>query len=443
VSDWRAPRRRTPARARARLLFAFVGALSPLLAAEPERARGAGALRAGEVGRDLGLVEKAWTGHGELTILSPRLLVRGASLELPLPAAAVDGASASCATLLVLATKNSVFSLAFEPTSPALRGDFPLTSSLGLLEISRCGARKATLATAALEATSPRVVVSMLVLVGQAAPPTAVASLPERHAGDLGIAPELGPRPALGPLPERLAVKERALASSQPSAIVDDVLTTDEMGHARRTWSLAAGCHTLDVLDASEQAGLTDVDARMVSSDGEMWAVDTSVAPDASLSFCLGEPRLMTLDVRGGSPQSSLGVLQATWPLPEPLPAQWGARVRGRLADALREVPSRGLGTHPIHATLGVQGSTRLSVQVKPGACYVAAVAALDRPPERIGLAGRAGGVVSQTRARGERTSAAITVCATAPSLSIDVQSVGAGAGWLLAVWELGKREPS
>lgn len=418
-------------------VLAACSALASATAAESGRASGRDASFVGPVGADLSRVRSAWKSAGSVELLQARLVVRGQSLPLHLPAAATDETTPACATVLALSASNSVFSLSFEEAEPELRRDFPLASSLGVVEISRCGARKGALGHLSVQASSPRVVVSLLTLVGTAPGPSVMALLPHRQAGPPAAAPELGARPKLGPLPERLADKQRLRAAGRPSEIVDGLVETDPLGHGSLTLTLAAGCHTLDVLDASAEAGLTDVDARLIDLGGTTWALDASVAPDAALSLCLGEQKRLSLDVRGAAASEHVAFLRASWPLPDGLPTEWGPGVRGRLAEALRQNPSAAILGKPLTASLGVQGTTRLFASVEPGRCYVAAVAALDREPERLGLAGRAGGAISQTRTRPGRSNAAISVCATGPLLAVDVESVGAGVSWLASIWEL------
>lgn len=418
-------------------------ALTGVTAAESGRASGQGARFVGPVGADLSRVIELWEKQGPVDVLPPRLVARGQTLPLHLPAAATDGTTRACATVLALASTGTVFSLSFQESAADLRRDFPLASSLGVVEVSRCGVRKRALSSLTLEAGSPRAIVSLLVLVGDGPAPSIAAVLPHRQAGQPAAAPELGPRPKLGPLPERLMQKQRGRALSQPSELTDGLVETDELGHGSLALTLAAGCHTLDVLDASSEAGLTDVDARLIDLGGTTWAADASIAPDATLSLCLGEQKRLVLDVRGATAGAQVAFLRASWALPDGLPTEWGPTVRGRLAEALRQNPGAAVLGHPLAASLGVQGTSRLSVPAAPGQCYVAAVAALDRTPERLGLAARAGGAISQTRARPGRSHATISLCATGPLLSVDVESVGAGAGWLVAIWELdGRRAP-
>jgi hypothetical protein len=418
-------------------VFAACSALASTTVAQSGRASGQGASLSGPVGVELARVESAWKSAGSVELLQARLVVRGQSLPLVLPAAATDPKTPACATLLALSAAGSVFSLSFEETGPDQRRDFPLASSLGLVEISRCGARKAALAQISIQASSPRVVVSLLTLVGEAPGPSVLGVLPRRQAGQPASAPELGARPKLGPLPERLMDKQRLRAAGRPGEIVDGLVEMDALGHGSLALTLAAGCHTLDVLDASTEAGLTDVDARLIDLGGTTWALDASVAPDAALSVCLGEQKRLSLDVRGAAAGEQVAFLRASWPLPDGLPTEWGPSVRGRLAEALRQIPSAAVLGVPLTVSLGVQGTTRLVASVQPGRCYVAAVAALDREPERLGLAGRAGGSISQTRTRPGRSSAAISLCATGPLLAVDVESVGAGISWLGSIWEL------
>jgi len=407
------------------------------MAEQPARAHGRGAVFAGEVGADLARVERAWRESGRVSVLRSRLVVRGASVPVALPAEALAVGTPSCATLLVLAAKNAVFSLTFAERGADARRDFPLSSSLGLIELSRCGPRKAALSGISIETGSPRAVISLLLVLGDAPAPSSASLLLGRQAGDTAEAPQLGPRPMASLHGDRKADKRRLRALEQPSELTDGVLSADSAGNATARITLAPGCHTLDVLDVGSEAGHPDVDARLVQADGETLALDASVSPDAALSFCLGEPSTLTLDVRGVSAEGPVAWVRSSWPLPEGLPVDWGPRARGRLAEALHAAGHSALSAHPIAKSLGVQGSTRLTAAVQPGSCYVAAVAALDRMPERLGLGLRAGGRTHQSRSRKGRSSAVVSACASGPVLTVEVDSLGAGASWILGLWEV------
>ena len=424
------------------MLIACLLASSRTSAAETERARGAGALFAGPVGEDLARAKAAWDKAGPVFTPSPRLLVRGTPTPLALPEVATDGSSSACATLLIIGGASTVFSLSFGQGPFESRPDLPLESSLGFLELARCGARKQPLAQAWIETLSPHAVVSFLVAIGDAPAESSLALLEHRQPGPIAPAPLLGPRPLMAPLSERLAAKKRAHARDLAQALSDGLLSVDDAGVAHRAFSLAAGCHAFEVLDASSTAGLADVDARVLDADGRTLAVDGSTAPDARVSLCLGEADKVTLDVRGAAAQSALAWIHASWTLPDGVPPEWGSRARGRLAETLHEGRWPALINRPIASSLGVQGTTTVAVSVLPGACYVLAVAALDRSPERLGLAAQAGGRMSQARARPSQHSASVAICASVPLLSVEVQSLGAGASWILGVWEIGRARP-
>lgn len=428
----------------ARCLFAlcWLALYVPRAAAEPERAHGRGATYEGAVGSALSRVAESWSKAGTVSVLGPRLVTRGTRLDLGLPAPAIDPSSSSCVTLLVLASPSAVFSLTFGHGDEDVRRDFPLESSVGLLEVARCGARKAALGRGSVVSLSPRAVLSLLLVVGEAPAQSSRELLPERNAGAPAPAPELGPRPTLPPAAQRLASKRRARSLEGPRTLVEEELEADSAGDARQRLPLAAGCHTFDVLEAEAGTGQADLDARLLGDDGANLTVDDSTAPDARLLFCTGESKAVILDVRGAEPGARLVGLHASWPLPEGLPAEWGPRVRGRLAETLLLEHFPLPPSRPTAASLGVQGTTQLLVPARPGACYVVVVAALGRQPERLGLAARAGGRTSRTRARPGRSSASVSLCATGPTLRAEVQSIGAGADWIVGVWDIEQGPP-
>lgn len=388
------------------------------------------------MGADLARVRAEWTKQARVWVLPPRLVTRGVSTPLALPEEATERAGDACTTVLALGAPHVVFSLAFDDPGEGLRRDFPLASSLGVIELVRCGARKATLAGLSVDTQSPRAVVSLLIAHGAAPAPSSLALLPHRHPGPVAPAPELGPRPMLAPISERIATARRIHLLAGAIEITEGIASSSPTGAARASLPLAAGCHTFEVLDASPEAGRADVDARILDRDGRPLVQDSTVTPDSSLSFCLGEPQTVVLEARGVDEGHEVAWVHAVWPLAESVPIEWGPRARGRLADALRSERHQALSARPLASSLGVQGQTRLATPVEPGHCYLAAVAALDRQPEQLGLAAHAGGRLSQARARGEQPSAAVTVCATGPLLTVEVQSRGAGASWILGVWE-------
>jgi len=424
------------------LALCLLARYTPCAAAEPERAHGRGAIYEGAVGSDLSRVAESWRKTGTVIGLGPRLVTRGTRLDLGLPAPAIDASSSSCVTLLVLASPNAVFSLTFGHGDEDVRRDFPLESSVGLLEVARCGARKGALGRASVVSLSPRAVLSLFLVIGEAPAQSSRELLPERNAGAPAPAPELGPRPRLQPAAQRLASKRRARSLERPTALVEEELEADSAGGARRRLALAAGCHTFDVLEAGADTGQTDLDARLLGDDGTNLTLDDSTAPEARLLFCAGESKTVILDARGAEPGARLVGLHASWSLPDGLPAEWGPRVRGRLAEALHLEHFPLPPGRPSAASLGVQGTTRLLVPARPGACYVVVVAALGREPERLGLAARAGGRTSRTRARPGRSSASVSLCATGPLLRAEVQSIGAGADWIVGVWDIEQGAP-
>lgn len=352
-----------------------------------------------------------------------------------LPADALTGDG--CVTVAVMGARNVSF-LILADGDPSARMAWPLASRAGLAEVTRCGRRKSTLEGLSAQMRSPRGVLEFLVHVVREPGPPARKILATRQAGPGQAPPSIGPRPRLPPVPERAARLERVARRAGASRVVHTTLTSDGAGRGTLPIRLDVGCHRLDVLAEGDANGGADVDARLVDFHrDEPLLEDASESGQATLEACVGRVTRVHLAYKGAPSRSETLVTIASWPLPEALPTRWGPVARERLARALGREMLQGLRMGPLLTSLGVQGATRLPVELEPGACYTVAAAALRGAVGSLALGVRAGAVRRENHTRDEGNGVALSFCAEgAAGGQIEVRAMGGGVAWVLGVWQ-------
>jgi hypothetical protein len=255
-----------------------------------------------------------------------------------------------------------------------------------------------------------------------------------------------GPSASLPDLGLRIQ-NARARAEREAAAATDErKLLASRYGTTEKLLRLEQGCHRIDALGvaSSEEDRPVDIDI-MVNAvgDEEVLAEDRSENADASVQFCLGRSQIVKLELQGAAPRTKLTLLRATWPLPPGLPEYWGARARARMAQAVGHSIFPALVESPVFASLGVQGSTLLPVEVEPGACYLVAVAAIRGESRGIALAVRSGSATVQNQTAPDTEDTAVAFCAEGDEIaSVEVEARGNGLGFLLAGWQTGRVAP-
>jgi hypothetical protein len=220
-------------------------------------------------------------------------------------------------------------------------------------------------------------------------------------------------------------------------------LTVSKHGTAEKLLRLGAGCHRIDALGlaSGDEERPVDIDV-IVNSVGEqeILAEDRSENADASVDFCLGRSEIVKLNLQGAAPRTKLTLLRATWPLPHGLPEYWGARARARVAEAVGHARFPALEDSPVFASLGVQGSTILPIELEPGGCYLIAVAAIRGEPRGIALAARSGSATAQNQTAPDTGNTSVAFCAEGDDVGVvEVEARGNGLGFLLAGWQTGR----
>lgn len=394
---------------------------------------------------DVTQLAASWRSHAaEVREFPAHVMERGEARLLLLPEEATSEKPPGCTTVAVLGAVSTSFVLRFAPPRhPSQRsgGEWPRVAVAGLAQITRCGDTRASLARLAVEMRSPRAVLEVVV-ARSLAPLTAVDNiLPERNPGPVAQPMGSGPRPMLGPLSVRARAIEGAARRQGAVSQKRRLLTADGDGAGEQDLVLDEGCHRIDLLGpaASTSRRPPDIDAMVIDrATNAPLASDRTESADATLELCVGQRRAVALHFAGAAPRDTVTLLLARTPLPGGLPDYWGALAQGRMAEALASHQLRSLGGAPVYDSLGVVGVTALPVRVEPGACYVAAVAALRGDDEGLALAASTGADDYQNQSAGTGTAVAFCVKSSRTAL-LEIEARGQGLVWLAALWQTGR----
>ncbi len=393
----------------------------------------------GALAEDVATLQRAWSGEAEVGRLEPRLLERGDRRPVFLPSAALNDDTESCTTVAVLGARNASFVLLFG-TNEATDGRraWPVPSSTGVAEVTRCGARKSLLEGLTVQMRSPRGLLEYLVAVAKEPPTPIVEILPRRDPGPSQSAPSVGPRPTLQPVTERARRAERRARRDGAKSTQKLPAPADRAGHGFTTLQLETGCHRIEVLGAPGSDGEVDVDAELYTLSGdEELTRDESENGQATLRYCVGRSTRVRLAFSGAASESEVVVVQSSWELPDALPVEWGPIARGRLATALGTDLLRALPSSPVYTSLGVQGATLLPFEVEPGACYAAAVGGIRGQALSVALGVDAVSVRRENHSPNAAEGVALSFCNRHGTRALlEVQASGAGLAWLLGVWQ-------
>jgi hypothetical protein len=249
-----------------------------------------------------------------------------------------------------------------------------------------------------------------------------------------------------GPLADRVTRAEQRKRADGAAEVTRTVVRAGEGGTGQAELALAGGCHRIDVMaevPAVYPHRATDVDAEARDASGRVLARDRADVPDARLDFCLGEPGKVTIPFSGAAGAVAVTVSDGRWPLPDHLPARWGARARAGLAGALFRRHAPAPQEPPIFASLGAQGSTVVPVPLAPGRCYLAALATLRGETRQIRLAALVGDHGLRDDAIDRPEGVALSFCTGSQDLArLDAEVRGNGVWWGLAVWPMGSASP-
>jgi hypothetical protein len=394
-----------------------------------------------DLGRDVEALSLAFSAFGRVTRLEPRLLERGDVLPLVLPVEVLDQKGPPCATLAVLGTRNMQFLLDPGRRSRVSALEWPDGSLAGVLAVTRCGATKAELVSLAIEMRSPRGVLEFVVLGSAHPPPPVTQVLPQRDPGPVAQLAGSGPRPVVAPLHVRIRALEERAARDQAIELSTLELTAGAMGVGSSVLTLAPGCHRFDLLGEETERRGADVDLEIShATQNVVLAVDHGESSDGDALVCVAGATTVNVRFGGVAPFAKLALVRARWDLDPSLPGRWPADAHARMSGLLR-AQRRSLGQAPlIDEALGVQGNTLASVEVEPGACYLALAVGLRGEVAALSLAAQAGHRVAQSRIDADVPGAALSFCAgTANRALVEVDARGLGLHWMMAIWQLGR----
>jgi hypothetical protein len=351
--------------------------------------------------------------------------------------AALD--AAGCTTVAVIAPRGVDFVIRLS-TGGGERPGRPERSSAGLVTVVRCGASRGQLASLLLELRSTRAAVEVVVARGTAEAPAPTEALTERVVVPATPVRDPGRAPGQEPLAARAArAEQRARQEGAAASIVDEARASDE-GGGRMLVGFREGCHRVELLaDLGPGGRVADVDAEIHDgASNALLARDRSDTPDARLELCLGEGQAAVVVFGGAPPGAKVAMIDSRWPVPAGVPAAWAPRARAAAAGALmrRRVAVKG---SPLAEGLGVAGGTLVPIELEPGSCYVAAVAAARGELRHLAVATTVDGRATRDDSGASRDGVAMAFCSQrAERAQLRVEARGTGVVWSLAMWRVG-----
>ena len=394
-----------------------------------------------ELGEDVTRLTAAWREYGVVRRLPPRLSERTAPSIVFLPLELISDRSASCISVAVLGPTSIHFTLrAVGGAHPAESvQEWAQASLAGLIQITRCGARKAQLAALLIEMRSPRAVLEVVAVESRAPIPPSTDILQQRDPGP--IAPLMGPGlpKAAAPIAERLASAEVASRAAGGLDVQRDWVQSNANGTGSVRRLTEAGCHHLQVMT---EAGSHFSDLVLIpelSAAAGLVAVERGDGYTASLSFCAGARTPIGFRFAGAPGGSRVWIVASRVPLPGGLPDSWDSGGRARMAALLSRdrVKVDGL---PVDQALGVQGSTLMPIAIEPGACYVAALSAMQGQAFSLALGVTQGSSNAQNRGGPGAKGTLVSFCSRGESqVLIEAEARGSSLTWLFALWQTGR----
>lgn len=391
----------------------------------------------GVLGHQAEVLRLAWNAEGRALRSRPRFLEQGETIPIYIPDPLLEEGQDDCITVAVLGTQNISFLLLFEIQDKQAGSNWPVPSSAGLAQVTRCGKDKSVLSALKAKMRSRRGVLDFVLTSGKLPPINATALLPGRDPGMSQPSPHVGPRPALAPLETRvLALRKRHEGASAQNIRISD-LQADSSGRGSAIVQLTEGCHRLDFLAPTDPNSPPDIDAALYSlSTGELLEQDEEQSGQATLTHCVAPGERLRIEFSGATPGSELSLVTSEWSLPDGLPREWGSVARAKLARALFDEKMPNLYQKPVFSALGVRGETALILSTEPSACYQVVVAPIRGELQRLTL--QAGSVGQRRFSFGMKTGqgSALNFCAEGETkVPLQIQATGNGLAWILGLW--------
>lgn len=397
-----------------------------------------------ELGADATRLAQAWSEHGVLRRLPPRLGERTAPTVVFLPVELLSGAPRSCVSVAVLGPSSTHFTVraaggAYLPDSIE---DWPQASLAGLVQITRCGKRKSRLSALIVEMRSPRAVLEVIAVESAEPVQPATDVLPQRDPGPIAPLAGFGPPPVPAPINERFALTESRAKRDGALEITRELAQSSPRGSGSVKRLFEVGCYRVALLAepgadgelSSDLSVLPDLDA-----SAALAGIERGDGFGAAMEFCQGERGTSGLRFAGAAANARVWALASRFALPDGLPEAWGGGGRARMAAVLRRHGVRVNGT-PVDHALGVQGPTLMPIGLEPGACYVAAITAVQGQAFALALGVQVGRLGSQNRMAPGTNGTLISFCAGGASTAkLEADGRGPNLTWLFALWQTGR----
>lgn len=393
---------------------------------------------------DAARIETAWRSVGaKVTTLPTRFLWDEEVMTVRLPKR--EG-KAACTTVALVSSRGTSFRAklgGIDDPDGRDRG----ASIAGVTEIVRCDGIEVD--RIMISGDAGRGAVEVIVGYGAQPLPGLREVLTERTGGLVVNTSEPGPLPTLPPAARRVeSASARARGEGAKLAPLEKLVARPD-GTGLAEIDLEPGCHRIDLLahessDASARARF-DVDAELRDSDDDtLLARDRSEAADARLYTCVGNAVQGAVAFAGAPSLGTVTRILASWPIPDAIPRTWGPQVRARMTGALLARGVSRAAEAPIVQIQGGTGLTGLTVDVEPGACYVAIVAGIRGRLRQLSLRASVGALDSTDERGAVDEAAAVAFCARdRRNARLEVEARGAAPWWALslhrlqsAVWE-------
>jgi hypothetical protein len=395
-----------------------------------------------------------WRGAGgHVTPLPSRFLFDDETVLVPVTS---EESSTGCTHVAIIGARGISFrarlsDASADPLAPEVGGR--ATSLAGVVELRRCGAAR-PIRHVIVTSDAGRGALEIIVAHAPSALPALSTVIPERTGGPLPPVPEAGALPVLPP-PEKRAELAEGRAKREGAHIeARTALRANDEGGGEAELALSPGCHRVELFARDPRADRPgrrfrlDVDAELRDPTSErVLARDRTEAPDARLEACVGRTTKVNVVFAGAPPNGDLTSTLASWPLPDRLPAMWGAVARSKMARVMFSRHVAMPAEDPIFLGQGSSGTTPFPIPVETGGCYLAVVA-LTHGHARSFQIRTVVGARESTDERGAAEESALSAfCVNAHETAhVDVYARGTGVGWGLAVfrvksgvWEAGR----
>jgi hypothetical protein len=386
---------------------------------------------------DVARVGDAWRKAGaRVTVLPTRFLWDEEVLTVRLPK---PEGRAPCTTVALVSARGTSFRAKLGGIEDA-DGRDRSASIAGVTEIARCDGGEVD--RVLVSGDAGRGAVEVIVGYGAQPLPGLREILTERSGGVVVNTSEPGPLPSLPPAARRVdSAEARARGEGAKLAPLEELGARPD-GTGLTEVDLEPGCHRIELV-AHEVHGSArarfDVDAELRDSDDDtLLARDRSEAADARLYTCVGSLVQGAVAFAGAPSGGQVTRILASWPIPAAVPRAWGGQVRARMTGALLARGVTRATEAPILLTQGGAGLTGLTVDVEPGACYVAVVAGIRGRLRQLSLRATVGALDSTDERGASDEAAAVAFCTRDRRVArLDVEARGAAPWWALSLHRL------